>query len=270
MTPRQISSLTALCAVASALYAQEPPPPTYKYEVVSIRAADPAERSSGFGPGPQGGLRARNDTALQLLTFAYDAREYQFLGVPAWAKSDRYEITLTPDRPDAVPTEGPMSREQLDGWLVRNRQRMQAVLRDRFGLVLRAEKRELPMYVLTVAKSGPKLAAPENPGGGISFNINNSQQITARSSTMNMLSTALAQLLGHYVQDETGLDGSYDFKLEFAPPLAGPPSRPEETADTGRPSIFTALTEQTGLRLESKKGPVPVLVIDKLQKPTEN
>jgi len=253
----------ALCAVL----AQELPPPTYKYDVVSIRPANPEERNSGFSPGPQGGLRARNDTAMDLLTFAYDARDYQFLGAPAWAKNDRFEIVLTPDKADVVP-DGPMSREQLDGWLVRNRQRMQAVLHDRFGLVLRAETRELPLYVLTIGKGGHKLAAPADPKRGINFNINNGQTINARSSTMRMLCDALARLLGHFVRDETGLDGSFDFKMDFARIAADPAEA--NSSDPARPSIFTALSEQLGLRLESKKGPVPVLVIDKLERPTEN
>src|SRR4051812_17541215 len=79
-----------------------PPVPTYTYEVVSIHRADPAEQNSGFGPGAQGGLRARNNTALQMLTFAYDSRDYQFLGAPGWAQSEHFDVNLTPDRSEIV------------------------------------------------------------------------------------------------------------------------------------------------------------------------
>lgn len=245
-------------------FAQTVPAPAYKYEVVSIHPAAPGQTSSGFSPGAQGGLRARNDTLMQLLTFAFDAREYQFVGAPGWAQTERYEISLTPDRSEIVPGQD-TSPAELQGWLGRNRQRMRAVLSDRFGLVLHSETREHPMYALTVAKGGPKLSPAANPGRGTSFNINNGQQIVARTSSMKMLAEALSQLLGRYVQDDTGLDGSYDFKLEFERQGGDAPP-----ADTSRPSIFTALVEQAGLRLESKKGPVPVFVIEKVEKPGEN
>jgi uncharacterized protein (TIGR03435 family) len=218
-------------------------------------------------------LHARNDTAMQLLMFAYDAHDYQFKGAPGWAQSDRFEINLTPDTSEIIPAPG-MSRDQLDGWLNRNRQRMQAVLRDRFGLVVRMEDRELPLYALTLAKGSHKLGAPAKPGKGISLNINNRQQISATSASMKMLADTLSTLLGRYVRDETGLDDSFDFKVEFAPdisiqlPTSG--QKPDETAITDRPSIFTALTEQLGLRLVSKKGPVPVFLIEKIERPTGN
>ena len=94
---------------------------------------------------------------------------------------------------------------------------------------------------------------------------------------MKMLADSLSTLLGRSVHNETGLEGAYDFKLEFAPDSAiqvpGPNARPDEPPpvnDTGRMSIFTALVEQLGLRLESRRGPVPVFVIEKLERPTEN
>ncbi len=259
----------ALLLLPTAALAQAPPPPAYGYEVVTIHKAAAGQTNSGFGPGAQAGLRARNDTAMQLLTFAYDAREYQFVGAPEWTQTDRFEIELTPDRSEIVLGRDSTAAE-LDGWLARNRQRMQAVLRDRFGLVLRAETREHPLYALTVAKSGAKLAAPADPKRGVSFDINNGRQITARSASMEMLATSLAQLLGRYVRDETGLDGRYDFSLEFEPVNAAPPAGAKTSYEPSRPSIFTALTEQLGLRLESKKGPVPVFVIEKIEKPSEN
>jgi len=254
--------------------AQSPPPPAHRYEVVSIHPAAPGERNSGFSPGAQGGLKARNDTVMQLLMFAYEARDYQFVGIPAWAQSERYEVNLTPERSEIIPNAG-TDRAQYDGWLSRSRERLQAVLHDRFGLELRRELRELPIYGLSVAKTGHKLTVPADPGKGPSLNINGGQRIIAKSSTMKSLAEALSMLLGRFVHEETGLEGLYDFKLEFAPDLAVQAlgnSRPAEpaSADVALPSIFTALPEQLGLRLESKKGPVTVFVIGKIDKPSEN
>jgi len=266
-------ALVIATVVVGSLHGQPAPNPAYTYDVVSIHQADPAERNSGFNPGPQGGLYARNDTAMQLLTFAFEARDYELVGVPGWAKTDRFEIHLTPDRSEA-PLPDRANQAELNGWLIRNRQRLQAVLRDRFGLVVHRETREMPLYALTVSKGGHKLSAPADTGRGVSFDINGGQQIVARSSTMKQLADSLAMLLGRFVRDETGLDGTFDFKMDFSRDSTGadvvPPSDAAPSGDSGRPSIFTALTEQLGLRLEAKKGPVPILVVEKLDHPTGN
>ena len=254
------------------LHAQPTPTPAYTYDVVSIHKSDPAERNSGFSPGPQGGLHARNDTTMQLLTFAFGVREYQLVGVPGWAKAARFDVQLTPDRSEA-PLPDHANQSELDGWIIGNRQRMQAVLRDGFGLVIRRKTREMPLYALTVSKGGYNLSAPANPGRGVSLNINGGPQIVGRSSTMKMLADSLAILMGRFVRDETGLDGSFDFNVEFSRDSTGTdlvPSSEAAPPDSGRPSIFTALTQQLGLRLESQKGPVPILVVEKLDHPAEN
>jgi uncharacterized protein (TIGR03435 family) len=266
-------ALVIATVVIGSLQGQPAPNPAYTYDVVSIHKADPAERNSGFNPGPQGGLYARNDTAMQLLTFAFEAHDYELVGVPGWAKTDRFEIRLTPDRSEA-PLPDNANQAEINGWLIRNRQRLQAVLRDRFGLVVHKERREMPLYALTVSKGGHKLSAPADADRGVSFSINSGQQITARSSTMKQLADSLAMLMGRFVRDETGLDGSFDFKMDFSRDSTGadvvPRSDAVPSGDSSRPSIFTALTEQLGLRLEAKKGPVPILVIEKLDRPTEN
>src|SRR5215510_4765436 len=147
---RRVSYRLAAALTATAvgiLHAQEVSPRAYRYEVVSIRRAAAGEVNSGFGPGPQGGMKARNVTAIQVLSFAYAVQDYQFIGAPGWARSERFEISFTPDQSEIVPGQD-STRAAIDGWLIRQRSRMQAVLRDRFGLGLRAETRELPMYGL--------------------------------------------------------------------------------------------------------------------------
>src|SRR5262245_32009740 len=93
---RRVSYRLAVALAATAIvivHAQEfPSQPAYKYEVVSVRRAAPGEMNSGFGPGVQGGMKARNVTAMQVLSFAYAAQDYQFIGAPGWAQSERFEI----------------------------------------------------------------------------------------------------------------------------------------------------------------------------------
>jgi bla regulator protein blaR1 len=259
--------IAVLAALVEALQAQAPSQPAYTYEVVSIRRAAAGEMNSGFNPGPQGGMRARNVTAMQLLTFAYDAEDYQLTGVPGWARSDRFEISFTPDRSETVPGDD-ASIAVWNGWFTRQRQRLQAVLRDRFGLVMRAQTRELPIYGLIVVKNGHKLTAAAHPERGQTMNINGGRQIVGTTATMKALADSLSMVLRRTVRDETGLEGVYDFKVDWAPDSTLLPDQPP-SGDPGG-SIFTALTERLGLRLEPKRGPVPVYVVEKIERPSEN
>jgi uncharacterized protein (TIGR03435 family) len=262
---RLTAASAATAFVIVMLPAQEhPAQPAYGYEAVSIHLAAPGQMNSGFNPGPQGGMRGRNVTAMQVMTFAYSVQAQQIVGAPGWADSERFEISFTPDRSEIVP-DRETARPVMDGWLARQRQRFQAVLRDRFGLVLREETREMPIYVLTVAKNGPKLTAPAHPERTQTMNINNGRQILGTTAPMKSLAEGLFMVLGRLVRDETGLDGAYDFRLDWTPDPG-----PASAADSGGPSIFTALTEQLGLRLESRKGPVPVFMIEKIERPSEN
>jgi uncharacterized protein (TIGR03435 family) len=266
-------AMASLPLVIGILRAQTmPPPPAYTYDVVSIHKADPKEMGSRLGPGPQGGMSATNVTLMGLITFAYDMREIQIVGAPGWVASERFDVRFTPDKPEPGIIKAPGSFRRLEATFQRHRQRMQAVLRDRFGLVLRSETREMPMYALVVAKGGPKLSAPSDPDRGPNFTMNRGQ-ITAVGAYLKMLSTSLASLLGRYVADETGLNGQYDFKLAWTPDGGtGKMAVPEEpvSPDEGSTTIFAALTDQLGLKLEGKKGPVPVLVVEKVERPSEN
>jgi bla regulator protein blaR1 len=252
-----------------------PPAPEYTYDVVSIRPSAPGQVNTRIGPGPQGGIKTENTSAMQLMITAYDVREFQLVDVPEWMRTARYDVTFTPDKAEVTPDPG-MPRDQMEGLFNRQKQRMQAVLRDRFGLVLRAESREMSMYALTVARDGHKLAQPAEGARGPHMMMGRGQ-LTGVRVYMNMLTNSLSTLLGRHVSNETGLDGPFDLKLEWTPdssmPLPGgpPPGAPEpaSTTDAGV-SIFTALTEQLGLKLESKKGRVPVFVIEKIEKPSEN
>lgn len=244
-----------------------PPPPAYTYDAVSIHKSDPAERNVHMGDdGPQGGLRTVNTSVLLLIAGAYDVQNYQIVGAPGWASSEHFDVALTPDRTEIVPDISKAPQEWQTYWK-RNQQRLQAVLRDRFGLVVRAETRELPIYVLTQAKKGNKLSAHAEGGHGPSIGTNGDRQIRGTDATMAMLATQLSMQLGRPVHDKTGLDGRYDFRIDWVPDLDI--AAASGSAATG-PSFFTAITDQLGLRLESTKGPVPVYVVEKIEQPSEN
>jgi uncharacterized protein (TIGR03435 family) len=251
-----------------------PAPPEYTYAVVSIHPSKPGQPGSRIGPGPSGGLRTENTTTMLLLTWAYSVRPYQIEGAPSWVNSERFDISLTPDRTEIKPEKG-MPVDDLMAHMKRNQQRMQAVLRDRFGLVLRAETREVPIYALVVAKGGPKMTSSRDPKLGPSLNAGQTG-ITAVGVRLEMLASHLSAVLGRPVKDETGLgDTQYDFKLDFAPDISGPPgpdgaAGAAAAAEDDRPSIFTAVTEQLGLRLEPRRGPAPVYVVEKIEKPSDN
>ncbi len=246
-----------------------PPPPTYTYEVVSIHKSSSGQQDSSIGPGAGGGLRTQNVTTMQLLTFAYKVRDYQIAGAPGWVTSERFDVNFTPEKTEAAPHRGAAPKE-LEAFIGRNQQRMQAVLRDRFGLVLRAETHELPIYALVRAKGGEKLTPSANAERGPSLQ-GGPGRVIGIGATLRQLAGHLSFELGRPVIDEIGSDDQYDFKLEYTPeiPVQGAPEGASPPPADG-PSIFTALTEQLGLRLEPRKGPVPVYVIEKIEKPSEN
>ncbi len=246
-----------------------PPAPAYGYEVVSIHRSDPAATGPQLGRGPQGGWRSKDTPVMMLLTVAYDIADYQVIGAPAWVSSALYDVTFTPDRPQVAPDRGAAEKERQAYWSG-NRQRLQAVLRDRFGLVLRVETRELPIYELRQAKSGSRLS-PHIEGAPGSIQIR-AGSIVGRDATTEILAKMLSGEFRCPVHDETGLTGKYDFNLDWTPdPGASPDAAPAglSSPPTGA-SIFTAVTEQLGLRLEPKKGPVQVYVVEKIERPAEN
>jgi uncharacterized protein (TIGR03435 family) len=270
-----VGFLIGVCA-----FAQAPPEPKYGYEVVSIKKADPAARGVRIGPGMQGGLRTVNTSLLVLLTFAYDVRDYQIINAPGWAKVEGFDVSFTPDKPEAFPKPGEADLKSLETMMDRQRQRVQAILRDRFALKLHMETRDLPIYTLTLAKGGSKLKAPE-PGKGPSMMMSPDKgELTGFGANMRMLTNVLSNILKRPVIDQTGVEGTFDMKLQWkpdspiggpgGPPPGGPPPGEAPAAEVEGASIFTAITEQLGLRLESKKGPVPVYVVENADRPGEN
>ncbi|HEV8612488.1 MAG TPA: M56 and DUF3738 domain-containing protein, partial [Gemmatimonadales bacterium] len=245
-----------------------------RFEVASIKPASPTDAGkAGLELLPGGGLRVTNVTLRQLITFAYEVQDLQVSGGPGWLGSERYDILAKPEH--SAGTSG-MAISQGRAAGDRVRQRTRSLLAERFQLVIHKDAREGPVLALVVAKNGPKIQ-PSKQGEEIPPGTRRSEaQIDARRGTMGMLAAVLANWLRRPVVDRTGLTGNYDYTVKYAPDTAGPAARgalggPETNqADITGPSIFSALQEQLGLKLESARGPVEVIVIDRAERPSAN
>jgi uncharacterized protein (TIGR03435 family) len=221
-----------------------------------------------------------------LIQASYSLQAFQIVGAPAWAESERYAI-------DAK-GEGNPGRPQLMLML-------QSLLEDRFGMKIHRETRDLPGYALVLSKSGVKLTAPKEGGCRVldpatptpptpaagegalpvcgfvrTMMAPGGVKMEGSKVLMPEFARVISMALGRPVSDKTGYTGAFDVLLQFAPDpsLAGLP-RPAGAgdappADSASPTIFSALQEQLGLRLESAKAPVEVLVIDRVERPTAN
>jgi uncharacterized protein (TIGR03435 family) len=180
MTPRGKAALAAAAAVAVSVPfvigivrgQSLPPAPAYTYSVVSIRRSMADATGLNWQPGAQHGLRVSHATAAELILLAYQIPDYRLSGAPGWAKSERYDVTWTPAEPEIGET-GTVNAATL-ALRSRQYQRLQAILRDRFGMVMRLETRELPVYSLvrleTAAKfvrtDGQRSSMQYSSGGG--------------------------------------------------------------------------------------------------------
>jgi bla regulator protein blaR1 len=263
--------------------------PRPAFDVVSIK---PNHGGEGF-------FRVRNDpgylvvdnvTLKFLLQFAYRVKDSQILGVPGWGDSEHYNIEAKADD-SSTDAQRKLSPDEQGA---QSRLMIQSLLADRFKLALHHETKELSIYALVVAKNGSKLhespntpddAAPIGPptpnGPQPRHSIRMGRgDLNINAENLDMFAEALSHQLGLLVVNKTGLKGNYDFKLKWTPdegqgrmvalPGGGPPGDAAPPPDANGPSIFTALQEQLGLKLESQKGPVDAIVIDHVERPSEN
>ncbi len=206
---------------------------------------------------------------------AFNVEEDHIIGEPAWAKSTRYDIEAKVAPEDAPKLKG-IKFPQRKAMMVQ-------LLVDRFGLKYHRETRELPVYELVVAKGGVKMQAAkaqEGDGQRHMMMFGGPGKIESTAMKVNALAHTLSGQLGRTVIDKTGLTGEYDFSLQWTPdePAPGmapvgdaPPASNTDAADnSGGPSLFTAIEEQLGLKLESAKGPEEVIVIDHIEQPSAN
>ena len=252
----------ALSLVTGALaMAAEPSGP--RFEVASIRPGN-NPHATMIRRQPTGGrFTTQNTTLRALLSYAYGVQGHQITGGPAWIGTDLWDITARPE--GDVP-------EGLEGD-ARLRQMMQNLLAERFGVVIHNETKELPVYGLMVAKSGAKMKQVDAPQPA-AFRMGMSQFTLV--GEVSQLISQLVRVTGRSVADETGLKGNYEMKLSWTPDpaqqaqfAAAHGTAPDFAAAEG-PSLFTALQEQLGLRLDARKGPVVVYTVEKASKPSEN
>ena len=276
--------------------------PLPSFDVASIKPNNSGERRVMFD-NTQGMFRAVNVTPKILIEFAYNIKDSQLSGGPGWITSDHYDVEAKAE--DAGQSTQPPTPELVDQRAQRRRLMLQSLLADRFKLTITRETKDLPIYALVVTKDGPKFhqsppmpsdtaATPPGPpdppapgqplrGRGTRFMMGRGQ-LNMNDAPMSAFTDALARQLGRNVVDKTGLKGNYDLALQWTPDegqngqffggTGGPDGRLSGDSapppDASGPSIFTALQEQLGLKLESEKGPVETLVIRSIEKPSEN
>ena len=234
------------------------------FEAVSIRPSPADARGGGYNIS-SGRLNGKNAGLKELVKFAYDLHDYQLSGATGWMDTDHYEILAT------FPG---------DTTNTKRAQMMQAMLADRFGLAIHKEGKEITGYSLVVGKNGAKLHAPDasqHEGMMLGRSRTSGQRtLTANSATMAGLAAILADLLGRPVEDKTALAGVFDFNMEWTPDSsegiqkAGVEKQDAPGDGQTGPSIFTALQETLGLKLETRKVTVQAIVIDKAEKPSAN
>jgi uncharacterized protein (TIGR03435 family) len=243
---------------AARAFGQAAPAPAF--EAASIKPSKDAPDSGSGITETTGRIRGRNVTLKRCVRGAYGVEEARILGGPNWVDEDRYDIEA-----EAV---GPAGDRELMVML-------QSLLAERFKLALHRETRALPGYALAVGKNGLK-AKPSEPDA-LSRTSSGWGSIEAAGCSMAHLALKLSEVLHLPVADFTAVPGEFDFKLEWTsddlratPPSGGDkPVAAVPDAASG-PSIFAALQEQLGLKLESRKVPSEVLVIDYAEKPSEN
>jgi uncharacterized protein (TIGR03435 family) len=246
--------------------------PGATYDVATIKASDPDAQGGGVGTRPNGTFYTKNQPLKYTVCSAYDVKFFLCFGGPAWLESDPYDLEA---KPDSATAEQLLKLPPKQRWPVQQRMQ-QALFEDRLKLKVHFETRQVPTFALVVAKGGLKMQEAKASGtyanglkgpdgkafGGGSFMVGEGK-MTAQAISMDSLAGQLGATTDHVVENKTGLTGVYDFTLQYA-------DSDQPSSDSTTPSIYTALQEQLGLKLESTKGPVQVLVIDHAERPAEN
>ena len=217
-----------------------------EFDVVSILPNHTGEQSYSIRTPPGGRFTARNITVKTLILYALDIKDFQLANLPGWCDSERYDIEA---KSSTQTTIGP---EQL-------RPLIRKVLESRFLLAVHRETKDLALYSLVESKGGAKL----HPNTGIPTHSTDwgSDHINAIAVTVAEFGRLLEAQLDRVVVNDTGIQGAFDFRLTWAS---------DQKPDAPGPSLFTAIQEQYGLKLESKKGPVAITVVDRVERPSAN
>jgi uncharacterized protein (TIGR03435 family) len=256
----------------------------FKFEVASIKPAKNPEGGWGLN-NTSDGIRGMNIPLMFLVKNAYGIYEdHRYLGAPNWINSDQYDLEAKMERSVAEQF-GKLARAQR---IAAEQHMLQVLLEERFNLKAHRETKEFPVYFLVIAKGGSKLQEPKpNPndpsadmgvwgGGGTREGVTT---MTAHIVPIEQLVSQLTAIVDRTVVDKTGLTGRYDLTLKYTPEYIALRSS-TATASEGQPapsgsdptgtSIFKALQDQLGLKLESGKGPVEIIVIDHIERASGN
>ena len=255
---RPIVSISVVLLAVYAAFGQSAAAPSF--DVASVKAVADGRGGRGFGPmghgfGNQiqaepGALTMRNVSMRAAIHWAYDIPEFQVSG-PAWLASERFDISAK--------AAGAAPEDRL-------RLMLRSLLADRFRLAVHAEQKVMPYFLLTVAKGGPKFKESESPGETeMSVSPNNGSALLRRVP-MAQLVDMLQPIFQAPVVDQTGLKGRYDATLNVGALISTPIQNDDITG-----TVITAVQDLLGLKLEPKKGPIDVLIVDHAEKvPTEN
>jgi uncharacterized protein (TIGR03435 family) len=243
--------LLLLLFAAQVAHAQTSAP---AFDVATIKPAAPSpDGHTHINYPPDDRFSAINITLPALMQWAYGVPQKQILDGPSWLSTTRFDIQAKVD-PGEIKA---LTSEQIADL---KRRMLQALFADRFHLKLHQETRTLPAYDLVLAKGGAKLQPTQSKGKSIGFG---NSHFNGEGLTTALIAEELSLIAGRVVVDKTNLTDRYDFKLQWTPDDAA-------ATDNSAPSLFTAIQEQLGLKLESAKEPVPVLVIDSIDLPTPN
>ncbi len=277
-----LTFLAATCAVQAQTVPQK-----HSFEVASVKPSAANNDNVSVNTTPHR-MQFDNVPLQQILLMSFGIRSAsQLEGLPDWATSARYNIDAKTDEETSAAM-AKVPREERQKW---QQEMMQSMLEDRFHIKFHWGKKDLPVYALTVAKSGSKLkeavmpplppdadpkSKPKDPG--TSFSVSDGTMDVKNASMEAFVDhlSRMGEMDGRVVLNHTGLTGRYDWTLEWSPerPQAGfhgtDGGGAASAADTSKPTLFTALQEQLGLKMEQDKAPVDLLIIDHLEQPTEN
>jgi uncharacterized protein (TIGR03435 family) len=277
--------LLLLLVAPALLHGQAPEQKPLTFDVAAIKENKSGTTDSRLG-GPPSRFTATNLTAFELITFAYGRQDFEIESAPDWTKSDRFDITAKADGDFPIGSPGSFGPQ---------RAMLRSLLIGRFKLVTHTASKQLPIYALITARAdktlGPHLHTsdvdceaiisarirgqapaepPRAPDGVPDCSAAAPPgRIAAGAQPMTWLAGTLSQFLQRTVVDRTGLTGTYNFMLTWTPESVAAERGPDTPAiDPNGASIFTALQEQLGLKLEPAEGRVDVLVVDHVEKPT--
>ena len=247
------------------------------FDIISIKPSAPFRPETPLGNdfglwfGPDSHVILSNVTLHFLIKLSYELRDDQISTGPGWLSEKHFDIDAKCD----PPVGGDPRRLSFEGRQAYNKQlflRIQSLMADRFHLVLREEPKEMPIFDLVVARSGPKFAPSPDVAGPDGKMRRGAEvwagHIEAYRMNMDVLARMLSNYVGRTVIDRTGLSASYDLKLDWSPDPSDPFGIQNHRDD--KPGIFTALQEQLGLKLESAKGSIPFFVVENASLPEAN